>query len=200
MRKAEEIEDVSPSYYRIDQEAPEDLDRAILAMGCFWGVEALFGGLEEVYRTRVGYTGGEKDHPTYRSLGNHTETVMLDFDPDKISYRELLEIFFENHNHRRKSKSQYASKIFFVDEEQRKTVEEVKPEGSETLIESKEIFWLAEDYHQKYRLRGTREAEKILEHYDEEEFINSTLAAKLNAEKAGKLQHRIDFDLQLGNN
>ena len=192
MRKSEDIRDVIADEYELDREVPENLKTATVAMGCFWGVEALFGGLEGVYRTRVGYTGGNKSNPTYHSLGKHTETVQMDYNPEEISYEDILEVFFENHNHERKAKAQYASRIFYHDEEQKETAEKVKPEGSATTIDMLETFWLAEDYHQKYRFRGTHEAEKMLEKYDEEQFINSTLAAKLNASVAGKLSHDID--------
>lgn len=197
MKKAEEIEEIHPQHYRIDKEAPENLQKAILAMGCFWGVEALFGGLKGVYRTAVGYSGGEKTGPTYHSLGNHTETVMIEFNPEEISYRGLLDIYFENHNHERKNKTQYASRIFFTGEEQEETAEEVRPDNSETSIEPEQDFWLAEDYHQKYKLRGTREAEKILEKYNNEEFIRSTLATKLNSRKSGKLKGSIELKSHL---
>lgn len=193
MRTAEDIENVRPSHYEMDENAPEEPDQAFFGMGCFWGVEALFGGLEGVYRTAVGYTGGEKEHPTYRSLGKHTETVMVEFDPEEVSYRELLNLFFNNQNYERKNKAQYASKIFYLNEEQREIAEEELPENAAKSVEELDVFWLAEDYHQKYKLRGTSEAEKILEHYNDEEFIRSTVAAKLNARKAGKVDHPVDF-------
>lgn len=192
MRRYEDIRNAEADFYKLDKNVPDNLETATLAMGCFWGVESLFGGVEGVYRSRVGYTGGDKEHPTYRSLGNHTETVQIDFDPDEISFEELLEIFFNNHNHEHKSKAQYASRIFYHDENQRDTAEEMKPDGSATTIYALDTFWLAEDYHQKYRIRGTREDEEILSHYTKEQFINSTVAAKLNAAKARNLTHEIN--------
>lgn len=192
MRKSEDIEDSEADQYRLDREVPDNLETATVAMGCFWGVEALFSGLKGVYRTRVGYTGGSKENPTYRSLGKHTETVQLDYDPEEISYRDILKIFFNKHNHERKQKAQYASRIFYGDEEQKEVAEDVRPERSSTTIDELETFWIAEDYHQKYRLRGTREAEEILENYTDEQLINSTMTAKLNAARAGKLEHSIE--------
>lgn len=192
MRKSEDIQDVEADFYKLDREIPSNLETATLAMGCFWGVEALFGGIEGVYRTRVGYTGGDKENPSYRSLGNHTESLQIDFNPEEISYKEILKVFLENHNYKRNNKTQYASKIFCNTPEQKRIAEEIIPGNAATSIEELETFWIAEDYHQKYRLRGTREDEKILEHYSKEQFINSTLAAKLNAAKASKLQHSVE--------
>lgn len=194
MKKAEELEELYPDHYEIDSEAPEKLQKAVIAMGCFWGVEALFGGLKGVYRTAVGYTGGEKDNPTYHSLGNHTETLMLEFNPEEISYEDILKLFFANHDQRKKTKAQYASRIFYVNKKQEKEAKKMKSSESKTSIEKFKSLWLAEDYHQKYRLRGTREAEKILEHYNNEEFIRSTLTTKLNSEMAGKLKEELDLE------
>src|SRR4051812_14157562 len=71
---------------------------ATFAMGCFWSPDARFGSTPGVVRTRVGYTGGELPDPTYAKLGDHTETIQLDYDPARISYEELLQIFWTGHN------------------------------------------------------------------------------------------------------
>lgn len=190
-RKAEEIREEKSDKLPLDKEIPENLETATFSMGCFWGPDALFGGIEGVYRTRVGYTGGEKEHPDYHSLGSHTETVQIDYNPGEISYRELLEIFWANHDYSANRKMQYASRIFYHTERQLELARETKSEvdgNVETRILAAKTFWLAEDYHQKYYLRQHPEAvEEFEEIYSPEEFINSTAAARLNAVAAGKL-------------
>jgi peptide methionine sulfoxide reductase msrA/msrB len=83
----------------IDQNM-EDIstETAIFALGCFWGPDASFGALEGVVRTRVGYAGGTTENPSYKIIGDHTETIEIDYDPNIISYQELVEIFFDSHN------------------------------------------------------------------------------------------------------
>lgn len=113
-------------------------------------------------RTRVGYAGGNTPNPTYHDLERHVETVELDFDPTQVSYDELLEVFWTSHNATRREWSrQYASVIFVHDDEQRRAAEESKArfESSvgrkvHTTIEPYQAFHLAEDYHQKFRLRA----------------------------------------------
>lgn len=72
--------------------------KATFAMGCFWGPDAYFGATKGVLRTRVGFTGGSKDGPAYKSLGDHTEAIEIDFDPSEISYESLLQLFWTNHD------------------------------------------------------------------------------------------------------
>lgn len=72
--------------------------KATFGMGCFWGVESLFGSLIGVISTRVGFTGGDKEAPVYKNLGNHIEAVEIDFDPSVVSYENLLNVFWTNHN------------------------------------------------------------------------------------------------------
>lgn len=165
-----------------------DLEKAAFGMGCFWAPDALFGAQEGVVRTRVGYAGGEKEDPTYHDLGNHTETVLVEFDPEKISYEKLLELFWKNHDYDRKRKPQYASKIFYFNDEQRMKAEESKLDhsGSVTDIQELNEFYLAEDYHQKYRLRHSRLMEEFGD-LNNEEFRDSPKAAKANGVAAGYL-------------
>jgi methionine-S-sulfoxide reductase len=183
-----------------------ELEKAAFGMGCFWGPDALFGSLEGVVRTRVGYAGGEKEDPTYRDLGSHTETVLVEYDPERIEYVDLLDVFWENHDFRSYRKPQYASKIFHVNEEQ-EDIAEVTAENypdAETDIKPLESFTVAEDYHQKYRLRHSELMEQFEEsrnsggvsgspenlrfsNMSDEELRDSTLAAKANAVAAGKL-------------
>ena len=141
-------------------------------------------------RTRVGYAGGRKSNPTYRSLGNHSETIQIDYDPTHITYEELLDVFWNNHNPVGRALSrQYASLIFVHDEEQRRLAEETKErEESErnrtlsTEIVSYEEFWRAEAYHQKYYLRGKNDLmqEFAAIYPDAADFVDSTAAARVN--------------------
>jgi len=142
---------------------------ATFAAGCFWGVEARFSELEGVISTRVGYTGGTMDHPTYEDVctgrTGHAEAVEVVFDPVNISYKDLVGIFFRLHDPTSLNRqgpdvgSQYRSAIFYHDEEQHRTAESIKarleeervfPRPIATVIEPAKIFWEAEDYHQKY--------------------------------------------------
>jgi peptide-methionine (S)-S-oxide reductase len=113
-------------------------------------------------RTRVGYAGGTTADPTYRTIGDHTETLEIDFDPASISCRELLEIFWASHRPTSPPWSrQYASIIFWHDNQQRIEAEASKREMERrvgpmhTEVTETPRFYPAEDYHQKYRLRNT---------------------------------------------
>lgn len=146
-------------------------------------------------RTRVGYAGGDKKDPTYYNLGNHSETVQIDYDPTQISYEELLAVFWEAHNPTRRSPSrQYMSLIFTHNEEQRKLAQETKERdaaerGAEIVTEITPLsqFYLAEDYHQKYMLqqRETIMADFQRMYPDMEDFIASTAAARVNGYLGG---------------
>jgi methionine-S-sulfoxide reductase len=192
MRTAEDIKNRKPEHFETDREQPESFETATFALGCFWGPDALFGGLDGVIRTRVGYAGGDKDNPTYRDLGNHTETIQIDYDPGQISYDDLLKFFWKNHDPQSRQKTQYASKIFYTDEKQKEKAQrsrEQQKNGSEimTTVEPLNTFWVAENYHQKYYLRQNKELErKFQEIYSPEELINSTVAARTNAVIGGK--------------
>lgn len=179
----------------LDQElAAVETETASLALGCFWGPDASFGALEGVIRTRVGYAGGTTKKPTYKMIGDHTETIEIDYDPEVISYRELLEIFFTSHDPYSKPYSkQYASLILYQNKEQQKTALEIKEEleaksGREikTVIKELDQFYLAEDYHQKFRLQQQL---SFREHYSNQmsmkEFINSPSVTKANGYLTG---------------
>lgn len=139
--------------------------RAILAGGCFWGMQDLIRRQDGVLATRVGYSGGEMAEPTYRSHGRHAEALEITYDDDRISYRRLLEFFFQIHDPSTLNRQgndtgeSYRSGIYYLDEDQReiaedtiadveatglwpgKVVTEVKPAGE---------FWEAEPEHQDY--------------------------------------------------
>lgn len=143
----------------------------------------------------MGYAGGSKENPTYRSLGDHTESIQVAYDPGVISYEELLDVFWASHNPVGRSVSvQYASIIFYHDEAQRELAE--KTLEREEALSGREItteivpyteFWLAEDYHQKYYLRGTRPLMAALNglYPDAAALRDSTAAARLNGYVGG---------------
>jgi peptide-methionine (S)-S-oxide reductase len=160
-----------------------------------------------VVRTRVGYAGGKKKDPTYYSLGDHSETVQIDYDPTQISYEELLTVFWKSHSPTSRSWSrQYMAAIFYHNAEQRKLAVEsrnrkaVKRKGKiYTEISSFTGFYLAEPYHQKYWLRQDLDLMKEFSvmYPNNEDFVNSTAAARLNGYLGGygKLE---DLQLELG--
>lgn len=165
--------------------------RGTFAMSWFWFPEAIFGAVPGVIRTRVGFTGGSKKNPTYRSLGDHTETMEVDFDPDIISYSQLLALFWKNHSSTTKNHTQYMSAIFCHGTHQNSLAEESMKKEQEnsarkivTQIQKADTFYNAENYHQKYMLRQHSNLLKSLG-LDEEELITSHVAAKLNGYVAG---------------
>jgi methionine-S-sulfoxide reductase len=143
----------------------------------------------------VGYAGGETKHPDYGHMGDHTETVQLDYDPRSISYAELLALFWESHNPRERSWSrQYMNAIFYHDEKQRwaasvskAKVEEKTGHAVHSQVLPLRSFTLAEAYHQKYLLRRETELARALTRIypDMDDFINSTAVARLNGYVGG---------------
>lgn len=141
-----------------------------------------------VIRTRVGYAGGTTEHPTYHSIGDHSETIQIDYNPDLVTYSELLDVFWSSHNPSTRSFSrQYRSIIFFHnDRQQRLALETKQREQAKRSVYTEIVpfseFFLAEDYHQKYYLRQVEELMGDLRgRYPlEEDFTNSTVAARLN--------------------
>lgn len=141
-------------------------------------------------RTKVGYTGGSLDAPTYRRLGDHSEAVQVVFDPAVISYADLLGVFWRSHDPAARPWSrQYTSAIFYADENQRRAAEVSRDRfeaviGRPILTEIRPLdrFFAAEDYHQKYRLRAQRSLYgDLAAHYsDDEALVDSTAAARVN--------------------
>ena len=138
---------------------------AVLAGGCFWGMQDLIRKQRGVVSTRVGYTGGQNAHPTYRNHPGHAEAIEITYDPDKTDYRMLLEFFFQIHDPTTKNRqgndsgSSYRSAIFYVDALQKETasdtIAEVDASGrwpGEVVTELSPAgdFWEAEPEHQDY--------------------------------------------------
>lgn len=151
--------------------------------------------MEGVVRTRVGYAGGTKAAPTYHSLGDHAETIQIDYDPARISYGDLLDIFWQSHDPSARAWSkQYMAAVFYHGEEQKKMAEESRDRLASaagkpihTQILPLKAFYLAEEYHQKYRLRREknllREFERIYPVTGD--LVDSTAAARVNGYLGG---------------
>ena len=147
-------------------------------------------------RTRVGYAGGSTKNPTYHNLGDHTEAIQIDFDPTKISYEQLLEVFWRSHNPGNRSWSrQYRAAVFVHNEEQKRLALESRdrvvaaetPGKIYTEVLPFSGFYLAEAYHQKYELQQDPE---LMEDFramypDAGDFVNSTAAARVNGYLGG---------------
>lgn len=147
-------------------------------------------------RTRVGYAGGTKEHPTYHSLGDHSETIEIDYDPMKITYGDLLDVFWRSHSPTSRSWSrQYASLVFYHNEEQKRIAEESKAKTASRLggpVVTKIVpytgFTFAEDYHQKYALgRYPEFTGELKRAYPlERGFIDSTAVTHVNGYLGGE--------------
>ena len=139
--------------------------KAILAGGCFWGMQDLIRKMPGIVSTRVGYTGGDVKNATYRNHGTHAEGIEVIYDPQVMSYRKLLEFFFQIHDPTTKNRQgndqgmAYRSAIYYTDEEQRleaiNTIADVNASGIwpaklVTEVEPAGDFWLAEPEHQDY--------------------------------------------------
>jgi peptide-methionine (S)-S-oxide reductase len=143
-------------------------ERAILAGGCFWGMQELLRHRSGVLSTRVGYSGGDVPNATYRNHGTHAEAVEIIFDPEKISFRQILEVFFQIHDPTTRDRQgndvgkSYRSAIFYTSENQKaiaeQTIKEVNASGlwpAKVVTEVSEAgdFWEAEPEHQDYLQR-----------------------------------------------
>ena len=141
--------------------------KATFGAGCFWGVEAAFRQLDGVTRTRVGYSGGTLENPTYEDVCSHTtghaEVVEVTYDPERVSYDQLLQVFWRKHDPTQLNRQgwdigdQYRSVVFFHDKEQQEAALAAKAREQAsytapivTQVEPAETFYEAEDYHQQY--------------------------------------------------
>src|SRR3954449_7782800 len=150
---------------REERSVTETTEKAILAGGCFWGMQDLLRKRPGVIATRVGYTGGDVPNATYRQHGTHAEAIEIVFDPEQISYRDLLAFFFQIHDPTTPNRQgndigmSYRSAIFYLDEEQRRvaedTIADVEASGLwpgkvVTEVTPAGPFWEAEPEHQDY--------------------------------------------------
>jgi peptide-methionine (S)-S-oxide reductase len=169
-----------------------NISTVTLGMGCFWSPDALFGQIRGIIRTRVGYAGGTLDHPTYRQLGDHTETVEMDFDTRIIPLENVLDVFWSNHNpfniNEYKGR-QYQSLVLYRGQIQLNVIQKVMKMREEqgkrkpdTEIAPYNRFYPAEDRHQKYYLKRYPNAIQELSNLfpSPQELTNATLAARLN--------------------
>jgi peptide-methionine (S)-S-oxide reductase len=141
--------------------------KATFGAGCFWGVEAAFRQIDGVTGTRVGYSGGQLENPTYEDVCSHTtghaEVVEVAYDPEQVSYDQLLDVFWHKHDPTQLNRQgwdigdNYRSVIFFHDDDQREAAERSKAHEQAnwskpivTQVEPAQTFWEAEDYHQQY--------------------------------------------------
>jgi peptide-methionine (S)-S-oxide reductase len=143
--------------------------KAILAGGCFWGLEDLLRDQTGVITTEAGYIGGTNENPTYQNHPGHAEAVEITYDPAVITYKQILDFFFQIHNPTTLNQqgndrgTVYRSAIFYADETERATAEEMINIVNEskrwdapvvTTIEPLTTFWQAEDYHQDYLIKN----------------------------------------------
>lgn len=169
-----------------------NMQTVTIGMGCFWSPDALFGQLTGIMRTRVGFAGGTKDNPTYRQLGDHTETVEMDFDSGIVSLETILNVFWSCHNPVNINDykgQQYRSLVLFRNPIQHSVIREVMRTSEEqgkgildTEVAPYTGFYPAEDRHQKYYLKRYPDAINKLRTFfpTDEELTNATLAARLN--------------------
>ena len=147
------------------------MNTAILAAGCFWGIEEVFRTTKGVIDTKVGYTGGTKIDPTYEEvctdLTGHAEVVKVDFDEAIISYEDILNIFFANHNPTQLNRqgpdvgTQYRSSVFYLNSDQKEIavskIKSLQPQYNNSIVTEVvegSQFYLAEEYHQQYVAKG----------------------------------------------
>lgn len=188
----------------------QPLKSAVFALGSFWRSEAVFGCLNGVVRTTVGYAGGSKANPEYRSLGDHAESVQIEYDPKLVNFRQLLEVFWSSHDSRQvfgqgpDVGSQYRSIIFTNGSEESRLAavskerEQTKSKSSivTTQIQQLGTFYPAEPEHQKFELKRNPFLLQLIGNLPEVELESSSLAAKLNSYSAElcptKIQKQID--------
>ncbi len=182
----------------IDEAVHESTETCLFAMGCFWRPDALFGGVEGVVKTCVGYAGGTTYKPTYEKICDHIESIEIVYDTEVIAYDDLLEFFWVNHDPRYEpSLEQYSSAIFPIDVCQSQKakssldrVESMMKMKMQTQIIDDARFWPAENIHQKHRLRQNPQMMSVFKCvYSQDKMIcNSTAAARYNSIASGHPQ------------
>lgn len=191
------VPDPAPTPVRppMDRNAPDDLVPAAFALGCFWGPDALFGALDGVVRTCVGYAGGTTADPTYDALGDHIETVRIEYDPSRMDYSTLLDHFWAAHDPTRAPfKRQYQSCLFprtDAQAEQTRTSAAAMAEQLDASLSTEIIadapFYRAEAYHQKHKLRRHPDLMQPVRalYPDEEAFADAPATALINGYVGG---------------
>ncbi|KAL1812526.1 hypothetical protein DCAR_0624760 [Daucus carota subsp. sativus] len=195
------------------QKDPKDevvVKTAVFGLGSFWRSESVFGCLDGVVRTAVGYAGGSKTNPEYRSLGDHAECVKIEYDPRVINFRQLLEVFWSNHDSRQvfgqgpDVGNQYRS-IIFTNGTEESRLATLSKEREQNRLKSSIVttqiqplgpFYPAESDHQKFELKRNHFLLQLIGNLPEEELQSSSLAAKLNSYAAElcpwRTQKRLD--------
>ena len=191
MRKTEIEKRIPP----IDAAAPTRTETATFALGRFWGPDAQFGVLPGIVRTRVGYTGGITKNPVYMSLGDHSEALQIDYDPHRISYEDLMDMFWSSHDPSVRSWSrQYRAAIFYHTDYQKSMALETRSHVQAavtgeivTEILPFTAFYVAEDYHQKHALQHSHEFMQEFKSWYPlfRDVISSTAAARVNGYLGG---------------
>jgi peptide-methionine (S)-S-oxide reductase len=190
----------------IDQTAPAHTAEAAFGLGCFWGPDALFGAMEGVVRTCVGYAGGTTLDPTYENIGDHIETVRVEYDPETLTYADLLDAFWAAHDPTRAPfKRQYQTALFPRTDAQAEQAQASMAAAAEQLEDSlatevidDATFYRAEAYHQKHKLRRHPELFEALRavYPSDPAFADAPAAALLNGYVGGQRAPRhLDADL-----
>ncbi|KAH9711070.1 peptide methionine sulfoxide reductase A5 [Citrus sinensis] len=198
----------------VNDELGRPLKAAVFALGSFWSSEAVFGCLNGVVRTTVGYAGGSKTNPEFRNLGDHAESVQVEYDPRVINFRQLLEVFWTSHDCRQvfgqgpDVGNQYRSIIFTNGTEESRLAahskerEQMKSKSSivTTQIQQLVAFYPAEPEHQKFELKRNPFLIHLMGNLPQEELEKSNLAAKLNSYAAElcppRIQKQIDAKIK----
>ena len=174
---------------RIDRMIPLRLDSALFGMGSFSDSEPRFGIEKGVWRTAVGYSGGRYENPSYEDLGDHVETVMVEYAPHSLSYGQLLDIFLNRYGCREGSSSKCISHVFVKNESEKRLAEAaIERYGlrfcGDSLVKTAmyKNFYRAEPWRQKHFLRMNPQLMDELRHIypDEDRLLQSTLATRLN--------------------
>ena len=183
----------------------EKLKKATFAGGCFWCTEAIFQEMKGVYKVTSGYIGGQVENPTYKAVctgqTGHAEAVEITFNPEEVTFQELLEVHFKTHDPTTLNRqgadrgTQYRSGIFYHDEEQKKAAEEiiksleeekVYPDPIVTEVTEATIFYPAEDYHQDYYANNGQAGYCQMVITPKMEKFRKVFAEKIRQEKGGK--------------
>ena len=183
----------------------EKLKKATFAGGCFWCTEAIFQEMKGVYKVTSGYIGGQVENPTYKAVctgqTGHAEAVEITFNPEEVTFQELLEVHFKTHDPTTLNRqgadrgTQYRSGIFYHDEEQKKAAEDVirsleqekvYPDPIVTEVTEATIFYPAEDYHQDYYANNGQAGYCQMVITPKMEKFRKVFAEKIRQEKAGK--------------